>query len=139
MGDPFCFKKPKTLEQGILFGLGLGLYWGEGLKRGKGGMRLTNTDARMVKIFIKFLEEFFNIDRDKLRFSIQIFEDLVPEEVLDYWSRELSVKKYQFYKTIISKVRGKGTYKYRSEHGVIIVCFNNIKLKKVILEMIEKF
>ncbi|MDD4803612.1 MAG: hypothetical protein PHN69_00335 [Candidatus Pacebacteria bacterium] len=98
---------------------------------------MTNTDVRMVKIFIKFLEEFFNIDRDKLRFSIQIFEDLVPEEVLNYWSRELGVKKYQFYKTIISKVRGKGTYKYRSEHGVIIVCFNNIKLKKVILEMIE--
>ena len=51
--------------------------------------------------------------------------------------KELDVKKEQFYKTIISKVRGEGTYKYKSEYGVIIVYFNNIKLKKIILKMIE--
>jgi len=138
LGDPFLIKQPKTLQQGILFGLGLGIYWGEGLKRGNGGVRLTNTDAKMVKKFIDFLEKFFGIDRNKLRFSIQIFSDLSPQKVLNYWKTELKVKKEQFYKTIISKVRGKGTYKYKSEYGVIIVYFNNIKLKKIILEMIEK-
>jgi hypothetical protein len=39
----------------MLFGMGLGLYWGEGTKRGKGGMRITNTDAKMIKKFIEFL------------------------------------------------------------------------------------
>lgn len=138
LGDPFLVELPKTLQQGILFGLGLGIYWGEGLKRGNVGMRLTNTDVRMVKKFIDFLEEFFNIDKNRLRFSLQIFEDLHPKEALNYWRRELGIKKEQFYKTIISEVRGKGTYKYKSEHGVIIVYFNNTKLKKIILEMIEK-
>ena len=137
-GDPFLTKLPKTSQQGILFGLGLGIYWGEGLKRGSAGVRLTNTDARMVKKFICFLEEFFNIDRNKLRFSIQIFSDISPKRALNYWKKELNVKEEQFYKTIISKVRGEGTYKYKSEYGVIIVYFNNIKLKKIILEMIEK-
>jgi len=139
LGDPFVVKKPITLNQGILFGLGLGIYWGEGLKRGKGGVRITNTDVKMVEKFIDFLEEFFNISRKKLRFSLQIFEDMVPREILNYWTKALGVKKEQFYKTIISQVRGKGTYKYKSEHGVIIVYFNNIKLKKTILELIEKF
>lgn len=138
LGDPFLIQKPKTIQESILFGLGLGIYWGEGLKRGSGGVRLTNTDPKMLKKFIFFLERFCNIDRNKLRFSIQIFKDIVPNEALNYWKEELGVKKEQFYKTIISKVRGEGTYKYRSEHGVIILYFNNIKLKKIILEMIEK-
>ncbi len=137
-GDPFSFNKPKNLSQIFLFGLGLGLYWGEGLKRGKGAVRLTNTDPKMIKKFIEFLEKVFVIDRNRLRFSIQIFQDLSSKEALEYWSKELKIKKSQFYKVIVSKVRGQGTYKYKSEHGVVIVCFNNMKLKRIILEMIEK-
>ena len=138
LGDPFKIIKPETLQQGILFGLGLGIYWGEGLKRGKGAVRLTNTDPEMVRKFILFLEKFCNIDRNKLRFSIQIFSDISKERAINYWMKELDIKKEQFYKTIVSKVRGKGTYKYKSEYGVIIVYLNNVKLKKIILEMIEK-
>ncbi|MEI6420036.1 MAG: hypothetical protein WCO30_00240 [bacterium] len=137
-GDPFCLVGPKTLEECVIYGLGLGIYWGEGLKRGKGGVRLTNTDPKMVKLFIKFLVKFFSIDINKLRFSIQIFEDIHPQTALNYWMNELGVKKEQFYKTILSRVRGRGTYKYKSEHGVIIVYFNNVKLKKIIIEMLEK-
>ncbi len=137
-GDPFSLNKPHTLIEGILYGLGLGLYWGEGLKRGKGAVRLTNTDPKMINKFIEFLEKFFVIDRNKLRFSIQIFRDISSKKALHYWSRELKVKKSQFYKVIVSKVRGKGTYKYKSEHGVVILCFNNMKLKRIILSMIEK-
>jgi hypothetical protein len=138
LGDPFLQNYPKTLAEGVLFGLGLGIYWGEGLKRGRGGLRLTNTDPKMVKTFINFLVKFYNIDRDKLRFSIQIFKDIKPINALNFWCCELGVKSNQFYKTIISKVRGDGTYKYRSEHGVIIIYFNNVKLKKLIIEALEK-
>src|SRR3989338_2509593 len=31
-GDPFKFRKPRTLREAILFGMGMGLYWGEGTK-----------------------------------------------------------------------------------------------------------
>ncbi len=137
LGDPFLLKQPKTLEQGILFGMGLGLYWGEGSKRGTGGVRLTNTDARLLRKFIEFLETIFGIERKRLRFSIQIFSDISPEKAISYWQRELNVGKEQFYKIVISKVRGKGTYKYKSEYGVAIVYFNNIRLKRLICEMIE--
>lgn len=100
-------------------------------------MKITNTDAKMMRKFIEFLEKFFSIDRNKLRFSLLIFSDISGEKALKYWSHELGVKKNQFYKTIVVKVRGKGTYKYKSEHGVVIVQFNNIKLKKAICDMIE--
>jgi hypothetical protein len=35
------------------------------------------------------------------------------------------------------KIRGEGTYKYKSEYGVIILYFNNVKLKKIVCSMIE--
>jgi len=136
-GDPFSLHKPKNISEAILYGLGVGLYWGEGTKRGMGAVRLSNTDVKLLRKFVEFLETFFNIDKNKLRFSIQIFSDISGEEALNYWARELGVKKNQFYKTIVSKVRGEGTYKYKSKYGVAIVYFNNIKLKRLICNMIE--
>ncbi|MEY2664276.1 MAG: hypothetical protein RIT04_84 [Candidatus Parcubacteria bacterium] len=137
LGDPFSLTDPKTKEQGFLFGLGLGLYWGEGTKRGKGGVRLTNTDPKLIRKFIEFLEYFCGIDRNKLRFSIQIFSDISPEKALAFWKKELNVKREQFYKTTVVKVRGEGTYKYKSEYGGVILYFNNTKLKQAICSMIE--
>lgn len=137
-GDPFCFKKPINLEDSILFGLGLGIYWGEGSKKGSGGLRLTNTDIRMIKVFINFLYKFFKIPKSKLKFSLQVFGDISAKKCLEYWCKGLKVGKTQFYKTIVSEIRGKGTYRNKSEHGVVILYFNNVKLKKLILEMIEK-
>lgn len=136
-GDPFNFHRPKNITEATLYGLGIGLYWGEGAKRGMGAVRLSNTDVRLVRKFIEFLEKIFDVDKSKLRFSIQIFDDILPDKALNYWTKELNVSKKQFYKTIISKARGEGTYRYKSEYGVVIIYFNNIKLKRLICEMIE--
>ena len=136
-GDPFLFQPPRTVHDGILYGMGLGLYWGEGSKRGKGGVRLCNTDARLIKRFIVFLDKVFGIKKNKLKFGLQIFQDLSRNDVLDYWMRELKVKENQFYKVIVSKVRGEGTYKYKSEHGGLTVHFNNSRLKELICKHID--
>lgn len=136
-GDPFQLVMPKSLEEGILFGMGLGLYWGEGQKRGGGAVRLANSDIRLVSKFIEFLESAFLIKRIDLRFGLQVFSDISAEDSLNYWRKGLGVNKNQFYKTLILKVRGEGTYRYRSEHGVIILYFNNTKLRALICEMID--
>jgi len=136
-GDPFKLSYPKTVDEGILFGLGLGLYWGEGSKKGGGGLKITNTDPKLIRKYIDFLESFLDIDRNKLRFSLLIFRDISENNALEFWSRELNIKKQQFYKASVIKVRGEGTYKNRSEHGVAILQFNNVKLKRLICDMIE--
>ena len=51
-GDPFKIKYPITLKEAMLFGFGLGLYWGEGTKANKYAVRLGNTDYRLIKKFI---------------------------------------------------------------------------------------
>lgn len=136
-GDPFSFRKPINYEQQFLFGLGLGLYWGEGLKVGKNGLRLTNSDPKMIIKFMEFLEVLFSVNRNKIRFSLQVFEDISQKDSLDYWASILNVDRKQFYKTIVSKVRGKGTYTGKSKYGVLILYLNNVKLKRVLLKMIE--
>lgn len=137
LGDPFAFKPPQSVKEGILFGLGLGLYWGEGLKRGKGGVRLGSTDTKLALKFIEFLENFFGVDKSRLRFGLQIFSDISRDTALSYWVKELKVKRSQFYKIMVSKVRGEGTYTYKSQYGVVMVYFNNVRLKKLICEMID--
>ncbi len=136
-GDPFSLLEPKTLEDSILFGMGLALYWGEGTKRGNGGVRLSNSDPKLMRKFIEFLEKFFRINKARLKFSIQIPKDISPRESLKYWSKELGIDKKYFYKPQIVKVRGKGTYKYKTMYGTAILNFNNVKLKKIICSMIE--
>lgn len=136
-GNPFLSKNPETVEEYFLFGLGLGLYWGEGQKRGRGGVRLSNTDVKLIKKFIQFLDQKFNVKKDQLKFGLQIFNDISPSAALSYWKKELGVKEDQFYKVIVSKVRGLGTYKYKSEYGVVCVYFNNVRLRQIICEMIE--
>lgn len=137
-GDPFEFKKPHNIKSSILFGLGLGLYWGEGDKKGSQGARLSNSDPKLIKSYIKFLTENFGIDKRKLKFSIQIPTDLSPEETLNFWVNELNLDKDQFYKPYVLKKRGNGSYKYKTKYGTIIVYMNNVRLKKLICSLIDK-
>ena len=76
-GDPFRVNMPKNLEETKLFGLGLGLYWGEGNKANKNSIRLGNTDPKLIKNFIEFLIKFFSIKKSDLKFGLQIFSDMV--------------------------------------------------------------
>lgn len=136
-GNPFAFQEPKTINEALLYGLGIGLYWGEGAKRGNGGVRLANTDARLIRKFIEFLEKVFQVKKDSLRFGLQIFGDISSKNALMYWKNELGIKNHQFYKIMVSKIRGEGTYKYKSEYGVLMLYFNNVRLKQLLCQMID--
>jgi len=136
-GDPFKIKKNLNKKEIMLKGLGLGIFWGEGFKRTKYGVRVGNTDSKLIKKFIEFLDKIYGIKKDKLKFGLQIFDDLDQEKSLNFWTRELNIKPFQFYKLIITPRRGKGTYKRKLPHGVLTLYFNNIKLKQTIDKMIE--
>jgi hypothetical protein len=137
-GDPFDFKEPQNIRDAILFGTGIGLFWGEGNKKNKHAVRLGNTDPELIKTFICFLVTIFNIKKEKLRFALQVFNDSDPKEALSFWSKELGFPKNYFMPTVVvSTVRGPGTYKNKSEYGVLTVHFNNMKLKEKLMSLIE--
>jgi hypothetical protein len=137
-GDPFTIKKRYTKSDLYLLGLGIGLYWGEGNKANPHSVRLGNTDAELLKMFIKFLVEIFNVKKEDMRFNLQIFSDLDVDAVLDYWIQELEVEEWQFYKPTVTISGSIGTYRRKSEHGVVSVYYHNKKLRDILVGMLPR-
>lgn len=136
-GNPFKIKKKLTKKENELKGMGAGLYWGEGCRRNFKGVRLGNTDPKLIKKFIEFLQKICGVKKEKLRFQLQVFSDINHKKALGFWTKELDISPKQFTKTIvISLSRKKGTYKKKSKYGVLIVGCYNIKLKKAIEKML---
>jgi hypothetical protein len=52
-GDPFKFIEPKTKEEFFIYGLGLGLFMGEGNKKTNYGIRLGNTDLKTKRLVLE--------------------------------------------------------------------------------------
>jgi hypothetical protein len=138
-GDPFKFRPPQNIEEAKLFGMGLGLYWGEGTKSNKNTIRLSNTDPNLIKAFIRFLVDFGGIKKNDLKFGLQVFSDVSPEKALEYWYQKLKVKKSQFQKVIVTPSRGKGTYRRKLKYGVLTVHYNNKKLRNIVGKELSKY
>jgi hypothetical protein len=137
-GDPFIVKRVTTKRDHKLLGIGLGLYWGEGTKADKYSIRLGNSDPALLRMFMMFLIELFGIEKDDLRFGLQIFTDINPDEALGFWTRELDVKSSQFYKVIVTISGSLGTYRKKSLYGVATVHYHNKKLRDIVVNMLPR-
>lgn len=136
-GDPFKFIPPKNLEEAKLFGLGIGLYWGEGNKANKNVVKIGNSDSHLLKMFIKFLIKFFKINKNDLRFHLHIFTDIDINKARDYWMKELKIKRQQFYKPTVTKTGSLGTYRKKSEYGVLTLYYANTKLRNILVNLLK--
>ena len=128
-GDPFLFSKPKSSKEALLFGMGLGLYWGEGTKANLSSVRLGNTDPKLIRTFMNFLMQRFRVKRKDFRFSLQIFSDIKEKGAKRFWIQALGVRPDQFTKSTLSPSQSQGTYKRRSKHGVATLYYHNKKLR----------
>jgi len=137
-GDPFRFSPPRSISAALLYGLGLGLYWGEGNKANLCSVRLGNTDPGLILVFMRFLIFFFNIEKRDLRFSLQIFTDIDKIKALKYWCRKLGVTRSQFRGITITRSLSIGTYRKKSEYGVVTVYYHNKKLRDVLCQKLEE-
>lgn len=136
-GDPFTLCPPKTAEDYILFGIGIGLYWGDGTKANLSAIRLGNTDPELLKTFLNFLVRFFDIKVSDCRFGLQIFTDINPEEALDFWSKKLKIHKRQFYKVTVTRSGSLGTYRRKSQYGVVTIYYQNRKLRDILVHLLH--
>ena len=139
-GDPFHISNIDSIEAGIIYGLGVGLFWGEGNKVNRTSLRVGNTDSDLIKTYVKFLREFCKVDESRIRFGLQLFNDSDPDKAMHYWLKKLNVSRSQFMDKISSiPTQGKGTYKKKNKYGVVTVYVNNIKLVDWMHSQIEKF
>lgn len=135
-GKPFAIKDAISTQEATLLGMGLGLYWGEGNKRNRHSVRLGNTDPKLLQTWVTFLTTLCGVRKDDLRFSLQIFSDMNAEEALTYWHEALSAKPSQFYKTTVTISGSIGTYRHKSQYGVLTVYFNSKRLRDTLMDML---
>lgn len=135
-GDPFTIKQIMSIEQAKLWGIGIGLYWGEGNKKNKYSVRLGNTDPKLLETYIQFLTELCGVNKDKLKFGLQIFSDIDKEEALRFWCDRLSIQPSQFYKITVTISGSIGTYRQKSQYGVVTIYFHNKKLRDILNDML---
>ena len=135
-GDPFKVVFPKNMDEAKLFGMGIGLYWGEGNKANKNTVKLGNSDPKLLKIFIEFLIKFFEIDKNDLKFHLHTFTDINLDDAINYWIKELKIKKEQFYKPTVTITGKLGNYRNKSKYGVLTVYYANTKLRNIIVNLL---
>src|SRR3989344_5691765 len=86
----------KRLTERDVFMLGTSLYWAEGYKRPKminGKIKtdhpvsLSNSDSGLVKIFLRFLRETCNVQKEKITGEIRVYEHHNEAYLLNFWSK----------------------------------------------------
>lgn len=137
-GDPFHIRKKLNRKNYLLYGLAMGLFWGEGTKATAYSVRLTNTDPSMIKIFRFFLIQICQVPMEKIHYSIVVFNDTDPLYAAKYWANELEISDNKFGTIVSIPPQGKGSYKKKSLYGVCSITVSNIKLKAWITDQLEQ-
>lgn len=137
-GDPFKIANnvdsPKLL---LLFFIGIGLYLGEGTRKGKYNVALGNTNPKILRAFLLFLRNICGVAEDRVFAELNIFDDVDQKEVISFWSQSVGISKKQIKYTIVRKSKG-GSYKNKSKYGTLTIKICNFKLKQIILDWCEQ-
>lgn len=101
-----------------LYFIGLGLYWGEGYKRGNQEFGFTNSDPEMIKLYIQWLRVSFGISHDSLilRVSINKIHSSRVDYVETFWSKVTNVPRLQFTRISLIQSASKKEYTNYSDY-----------------------
>jgi hypothetical protein len=83
------------------------LYWCEGNSSRYGKVSFTNSDPRLVKTFLHFLRNSFEIDESKFRPCVHLHQYHNPKRQLGFWSKTTGIPKKQFIKPYLKPNTGK--------------------------------
>ena len=105
-----------------LFFLGLGIYWGEGVKSRSGQATVVNSDPRILKIAMRWFCDCLEVESSEFRpyIYISILHRDREEEIMNYWVKILSLPGSQFKSPIYLQQKPKQKYEnHDSYYGVI--------------------
>lgn len=120
-----------------LFKEGFYLYWGEGTKTAEYTVALTSSDPSIIKCFISWLK-LLGVKKLDMRIKIHMYSDQKESEVLNFWIKNTSLAKNQFYKTYIKKShRDKKTYKGTFGHGTCSVLYHDRDIYEYVMSGIQ--
>lgn len=114
-----------------LFWAGLMLYAGEGDKRTRSLIRISNSEFYVHRIFIHFCQKYLYITRYNLKHSLIIYPDNDPILCREKWAEELGAETSYFHKTQI--IKGYEAVK-RLQFGIGTTIISSTALKMKILK-----
>lgn len=124
-----------------LFLIGTALYWAEGYRKGDGEFGFTNSDPKMIKVIIRWLEEQCEINRDRvhLRLCINAIHKKRVKEINDFWSRATRIPLSQFSKPTLINCKNTKIYNESSNYfGTLrIKVYKSTNLKRKVMGWIE--
>jgi len=132
---PFIF--PKSLNLDFKFGQFCGLYYGEGANSQLSWTQhsqFTNSDPRLVKTFLNFMEERFDFNRNRFSYRAYATKNKISpkeeERVKKYWRSELNLERSTAIKVYTQSREGK--FKDR-----IMVTLGSVIFRKMLDEFIK--
>ena len=120
-----ALKEMEKYKYDPLFIAGVSLYWGEGDKLSRNQVRLTNTDPKMIEIFLMFLTSVCEVPQEKIKLALFIYHNLDEATCKAYWGSITGLT--VFHKTQVLPSRHKTK---RLPYGVCTVVVSNTCLKK---------
>ncbi len=135
-----CFNVKDNLDSKmkLLKNIALTLYWCEGTGDRKGykkntTLAFTNKDAKMLRIWIKFLLEICSLRCDKIKVRLYLHKNQDGVKLKKYWSEILSIPALQFENiSYTQKISTKEDYK-----GTVKIKVHNLKLYLLVKDWIE--
>ena len=116
------------------------LYMAEGSKQNKYAICLANTDPKIIKFFMWWMETFMDISRSTMRGQLHLYESMDIEKEKEFWSQELGLKSNQFYKEQIRKLRPSSfSYSESYRHGTCQIYYHSGKRKTELMLSIKAF
>jgi len=135
----FQVKKNLNESEKILKTAGIMLYWAEGSKwQNEKIVDFTNSDIKMVKMFLMFLRRICQIDEKKLRAYLYCYSNQDVDDLIKYWSGVTNIPIQQFTKPYIRKDY-KSEKKGKMKFGMIHVRYGDKKLLILIKDWIKEF
>lgn len=135
----YTLKNSLTKTEEKLKNIGITLYWGEGFKAKSANLvDFANSDAQMIKVFLRFLREVCGIKEERLRIYLYCYTNQKPLDLIKFWSKICQVSPRQFSQPYIRQdyLESKQS---KMPHGMIHVRYGDKKLLKQILEWIEDY
>lgn len=98
-----------SIDDEKLWLMGIMLYWAEGskqnIKNTSQGVYFSNSDSRMIKLYIKWLLKCLSVDSSEIDFNILIHENIKErvKGVIKYWSEVTGFPQSKFNKVYYKK------------------------------------
>lgn len=117
-----------------LFFLFMGIFWGEGSKKDRGQLKISNCDPALIRLAVHFLTNHFRLDRTQLRGAVHIHPNINGELSRDYWAQITGIPQQNIRCQLVISSASKGIKpKNLLPHGTFHIIVHRSSLQRQVL------